>query len=89
MKTLTVTAARQNLGTWLKKTLQGEDIGVMIDGAIVAFRPVKVYSEDYAEHEYGVTPEALNEFVQKANQELDGDRKGRRLKPFTGKLKRG
>ena len=61
----------------------------MIDGAIVAFRPVKVYSEDYAEHEYGVTPEALNEFVQKANQELDGDRKGRRLKPFTGKLKRG
>ena len=89
MKTLTVTAARQNLGTWLKKTLQGEDIGVMIDGAIVAFRPFKVYSEDYAEHEYGVTPEALNEFVQKANQELDGDRKGRRLKPFTGKLKRG
>ena len=89
MKTLTVTAARQNLGTWLKKTLQGEDIGVMIDGAIVAFRPVKVYSEDYAEHEYGVTPEALNEFVQKANQELDADRKARRLKPFTGKLKRG
>ncbi len=44
MKTLTVTAARQNLGAWLKKTLQGEDIGVMIDGAIVAFRPVKVYS---------------------------------------------
>ena len=89
MKTLTVTAARQNLGAWLKKTLQGEDIGVMIDGAIVAFRPVKVYSEDYAEHEYGVTPEALNEFVQKANQELDADRKARRLKPFTGKLKRG
>lgn len=55
MKTLTVTAARQNLGAWLKKTLKGEDIGVMIDGAIVAFRPVKVYSEDYALQEYGVT----------------------------------
>jgi hypothetical protein len=89
MKTLTITAARQNLGTWLKKTLQGQDIGVMIDGAIVAFRPVKVYSEDYAEHEYGATPDVLEEFVQKANKELDADRKAGRLKPFTGKLKRG
>lgn len=89
MKTLTVTAARQNLGVWLKKTLQGEDIGVMIDGAIVAFRPVKVYSEDYATQEYGATPEELDEFARKANAELDADRKARRLKPFTGRLKRG
>ena len=89
MKTLTVTAARQNLGAWLKKTLQGEDIGVMIDGAIVAFRPVKVYSEDYATQEYDATPEQLDKFVQTANQELDADRKARQLKPFTGKLKRG
>jgi len=89
MKTLTVTAARQNLGVWLKRTLQGEDIGVMIDGAVVAFRPVKVYSEDYAAQEYGATSEELDEFVHKANQELDADRKARRLKPFTGKLKRG
>jgi hypothetical protein len=89
MKTLTVTAARQNLGAWLKKTLRGEDIGVMIDGAIVAFRPVKVYSEDYATQEYGTTPEELDQFVQKVGQELDADRKARRLKPFTGKLKRG
>jgi hypothetical protein len=89
MKTLTVTAARQNLGAWLKKTLQGEDIGVMIDGAIVAFRPVKVYSEDYAGQEYGATPEELDDFAQKANEELDADRRAGRLKPFTGKLKRG
>jgi len=89
MKTLTVTAARQNLGAWLKKALQGEDIGVMIDGAIVAFRPVKVYSEDYAEHEYGAMPEQLDAFAQKVSQELDTERKARRLKPFTGKLKRG
>jgi hypothetical protein len=89
MKTLTVTAARQNLGTWLKKTLQGEDIGVMIEGSVVAFRPVKVYSEDYATQEYDATSEQLDKFVQAANQELDADRKGRRLKPFTGTLKRG
>jgi hypothetical protein len=89
MKTLTVTAARQNLGAWLKKTLQGEDIGVLIDGAVVAFRPVKVYSEDYATQEYGATPEELDRFVQKAGQELDADRKAGRLKPFRGKLTRG
>jgi antitoxin (DNA-binding transcriptional repressor) of toxin-antitoxin stability system len=42
MKTLTVTAARQNLGAWLKRSLKGEDVGVTIDGEVVAFRPVKV-----------------------------------------------
>jgi hypothetical protein len=88
MKTLTVTAARQNLGNWLKRTLRGEDVGVMIDGAVVAFRPVKIYSEDYAEHEYGVTGEELDSFAERVNKELDADRKAGRLKPFTGKLKR-
>ena len=89
MKTLTVTAARQNLGVWLKKSLRGEDIGVMIDGAIVAFRPVKVYSEDYAAQEYNTTPDELDKFAQAVNQELDADRKAGRLKPFTATLKRG
>jgi hypothetical protein len=88
MKTLTVTAARQNLGAWLKRTLRGEDVGVMIDGVIVAFRPVKIYSEDYAEHEYGVTGEELDRFATRANKELDAHRKAGRLKSFTGKLKR-
>jgi hypothetical protein len=89
MKTLTVTAARQNLGAWLKKTLQGEDIGVVIDVAIVAFRPVKVYSEDYAVQEYDTTADELDKFARSVNQEMDADRKSRRLKPFTGTLKRG
>jgi hypothetical protein len=61
----------------------------MIDGAIVAFRPVKVYSEDYAAQEYGATPDQLDKFAEAANRELDADRKARRLKPFTGTLKRG
>lgn len=89
MKTLTVTAARQNLGEWLKRTLRGEDVGVMIDGEVVAFRPVKVFSEDYAEHEYGVSGAALDKFADRVNKELDADRKAGKLKPFTGKLKRG
>ncbi|MGA3267495.1 MAG: hypothetical protein ABSE16_11800 [Verrucomicrobiota bacterium] len=89
MKTLTVTAARQNLGAWLKRSLQGEDVGVMIEGSVVAFRPVKVFSEDYAEHEYGVTGGQLEHFADQANRELNAERKADRLKPFTGKLKRG
>ena len=89
MKTLTVTAALQNLGAWLKRSLKGEDVGVTIDGEVVAFRPVKVYSEDYAEHEYGVTGEQLDRFAERMNQELDAERKAGRLKPFTRKLKRG
>jgi hypothetical protein len=88
MKTLTVTAARQNLGSWLKRTLKGEDVGVMIDGAIVAFRPVKIFSEDYAEHEYGASGEELDKFATRVNKELDADSKAGKLKPFTGKLKR-
>ena len=88
MKTLTVTAARQNLGSWLKRTLKGEDVGVMIDGAIVAFRPVKIFSEDYAEHEYGVNGAELDKFAARTNKELDADGKTGHLKPFTGKLKR-
>lgn len=89
MKTLTVTAARQNLGAWLRKSLRGEDIGVMIDGAIVAFRPVKVYSEDYAELVYNATTDELDNLAQAANLELDGNRKARRLERFSGTLKHG
>jgi hypothetical protein len=55
-----------------KKPLRGDDSGVMIN----------------AVQEYGATPEELDAFAQKANQELDADRKARRLKPFTGKLRR-
>jgi hypothetical protein len=60
----------------------------MIDGFIEAFHAVKVYSQNYALHEYGATPEELDDFVQKANQELDEDRGACRLKRFTGKLNR-
>jgi len=35
-----------------------------------------------------LTAKELDVFVQKANRELDAERKAGRLKPFTGKLKR-
>ena len=55
MKTLTITEGRGRLGYWLKKAAQGDDIGFMIDGKVVALRPVEVYSSDYALQEYGLS----------------------------------
>ena len=59
MKTLSITEGRGRLGYWLKKATQGEDIGFVVDGKIVALRPVEVVSTDYALQEYGLTPEEM------------------------------
>ena len=56
MKTLTITEGRGRLGYWLKKATEGEDIGFMFEGKIVALRPVEVVSTDYILQEYGLTP---------------------------------
>lgn len=45
--------------------------------------------KSYAEREYGVTTKQLDRAVARIEKELDAARKAGRLKPFTGKLKRG
>lgn len=55
MQTLTVTKARQNLGSWLKRAAAGEEIGVIFGDKVIALRPVEVFAADYAEREYGLT----------------------------------
>jgi hypothetical protein len=52
MKTLTVTQGRSRLGYWLRKAVQGQDIGFVFEGKVIALRPVEVYSGDYALQEY-------------------------------------
>lgn len=54
MKTLSIAEGRQNLGTWLKRALHGEDVGFVVDGRVVALRPVEVHSDDFALQEYGM-----------------------------------
>ncbi len=56
MKTLTITAAKKNLGRWLDAAARGEDIGIVCGANIVALRKVDVESTDYAQREYGVAP---------------------------------
>ncbi len=61
MKTLTATMARNNLTRLMKRALSGEDIGIVYGatGEVVALRPVKVYSEDWACVEYGFSDAQL------------------------------
>jgi antitoxin (DNA-binding transcriptional repressor) of toxin-antitoxin stability system len=74
MKTLTITDAKKNLGRWLAAAARGEDIGIVCGADIVALRKVNVESTDYAEREYGVTPE------QVASLEKATERRYQRLK---------
>ena len=67
---MTVTRARQNLGTILTRVLRGEDIGIVHSGTgqIIALRPVEVYSEDYALIEYGITEKELKGAIHNLNK---------------------
>jgi hypothetical protein len=84
MKTLTITEGRGRLGHWLKKAVQGEDIGFVFEGKIVALRPVEVTSADYVLQEYGLTPQAMEIVEKRIFAELNTARKRGELTPFTG-----
>ncbi len=57
---------------------------VMIDGKIVALRPVEVVSTDYALQEYGLTPEEMAAAEKRISAELKTARARGELTPFTG-----
>ena len=86
MKTLSVTEGRQNLGRWLKRALLGDDVGFLMDGRVVALRPVEVHSEDYVLHEYGVTEKQAEKAHKTVKAEIKKARTAGAMKPFTGKL---
>lgn len=86
MTTLTITKARKNLGFWLRKASEGEDIGIIDGDTIVALRPVKVESADYALREYGATDAELDRFVTRGRAEIERERKAGKLKTYKGSL---
>lgn len=86
MKTLSVTEGRKNLGTWLKRALHGEDVGFVVDGRVVALRPVDVDSTDYVLREYGATEQQADRAYKAVKAEVRAARKASQSKPFTGKL---
>lgn len=86
METLTPTAARGNLSQLLRRALKGDDIGIVVDGKIVALRPVTVESTDYAHREYGATGAELDHFEKRIHGQVEKARKKGRLREFTGDL---
>jgi len=85
MKTLTITEGRGRLGYWLKKAAQGEDIGFMFEGKIVALRPVEVVSADYALQEYGLTAGEMAAAEKRIGAELKAVSARGELTRFRGK----
>lgn len=84
MKTLTITEGRGRLGYWLKRATQGEDIGFMCDGKVVALRPVEIYSSDYALQEYGLSDREMAAAERRIHRELKSVRARGEVTPFTG-----
>jgi antitoxin (DNA-binding transcriptional repressor) of toxin-antitoxin stability system len=86
MLTLTPTAARANLSDLLRRALKGDDIGIVVDGKIIALRPVAVESMDYATREYRATAMELNQFEQRTHGEIEKARKEGTLHDFPGDI---
>lgn len=84
MKTLSITEGRGRLGYWLKKAAQGDDIGFVFEGKIVALRPVEVYSGDYALQEYGLSPSDMAAVEKKIGATIDKARSRGEVTKFTG-----
>jgi antitoxin (DNA-binding transcriptional repressor) of toxin-antitoxin stability system len=76
MKTVTISKARQNLGAWMARAINGEDIGIIHPtGKIVALRPVEVYSDDnYAITEYGFSPAEMQDFDKNRLKKLRNEK---------------
>ena len=84
MKTLTITEGRGRLGYWLKKAAEGEDVGFIFEGKIVALRPVEVTSNDYALQEYALTPAEMEKAEKRAGADIKAARARGELTRFTG-----
>lgn len=83
MKTLTITDAKKNLGRWLMAAARGEDIGIICGGDIVALRKVNVESTDYAQREYGATPEQVVVLEKATEQRYRRLKRGKKLPSIT------
>ena len=86
MLTLTPTQARVNLSDLLSRALNGEDIGILHRGKIIALRQVEVTSTDYVETEYGLTPDEWGHTSQKLHEKGKTSLKAGKAKRFTGDL---
>ena len=83
MKTLTITHAKKNLGHWLAAAVRGEDIGIICGADIVALRKVDVESVDYAQREYGASPEQVTALEKATEQRYRRLQRSKKLASVT------
>jgi len=86
MQTLSPTKARSNLTFWLKAAAGGKDVGILYGDQVIALRPVTVESTDYAMREYGATEVEVRNLSQKADEEIQKNRRAGKLKYFAGNI---
>lgn len=86
MTTLSPTQARTNLSSLLKRAAKGEDIGILHGDQVIALRPVKIYSDDYALREYALTRKDLAGFVKRMDGEISREQKAGTVKRYSGDL---
>ncbi|NQX02977.1 hypothetical protein HQ447_20145 [bacterium] len=61
-----------------------DDRGIVVDGKIVALRPVAVESMDYARRKYEATAVELNQFEHRTHGQAEKARNDGKLHDFTG-----
>lgn len=72
--TLTADEACGQIAALLQRAASGEEIGIEVDGKLVALRPVEESSEEYVLREYGVTPEEMKVASEKLVAHFEQER---------------
>ncbi len=87
---LSVTQARANLTSVLKRARNGEDIGIISGNQVIQLKPVQVvpYAESYLYQEYGVTPAEWDRFKRRQDRKLREAKRRGTLKHFSGNLEK-
>jgi len=88
MQTTTATEARANLSSLLRKALDGQEIGIVCNGRIVALRPVEVTATDYALAEYGITGDEVQKVAANLHAKAKKAVKTRKARSFDGDIEK-
>jgi antitoxin (DNA-binding transcriptional repressor) of toxin-antitoxin stability system len=88
MLTTTATKARANLSALLRKALDGQEIGIVCNGRIVALRPVDVTATDYAGNEYGLTESEIQTIATNLHAKAKRAVKTGKARSFDGDIEK-
>jgi len=86
MITLSITNARKNLGSWVKRAASGEQVAILVGNHVVALRPVEVVPKDYAEREYQLSQEEVCSIATNLRTRAKTDRQAGLSRNFTGDI---